>query len=174
MFTGYGAHFGGDVKPNWFGWDRDFFAWHVVGGDAIGPYMSIASANSGLGLVSNYGAPGVTPAATRIKPVRSYGGNINYRHNFTPELRSNIGAGIYREEIDLLNGAVCVPGSAAARSAAGGCNLNRQVLTSAVNLIWSPVAFVDLALEYFYGRRTTVGSQTADENVILSRFRVRF
>jgi len=41
-------------------------------------------------------------------------------------------------------------------------------------VVWSPVAFADVALEYFYGHRLTVGNGKGDENVLLSRFRVRF
>jgi len=173
-YVGWGAHFGGDVKPNWLGWDKDFFTWHVVGGEAIGPFMNIASANSGLGLVSNYGAPGVTAANTVIKPVPAIGGNIGYRHVWTPELRSNIGAGIYQEDISNLNGNVCRINTAASRAGTGGCNLNKKVITAVANVIWSPVAFADVALEYFYGKRTTTGDQSGVENVLISRFRVRF
>ncbi len=100
---------------NWFGWDKDFFTWHVVGGQAIGPFINAASANSGLGLVSNYGAPGVTAANTVIKPVPAWGANLGYRHVWTPELRSNAGVGIYQEDINNLNGNVCRANTAAAR-----------------------------------------------------------
>ena len=41
-------------------------------------------------------------------------------------------------------------------------------------MIWSPVAFADFALEYFWAKRTTTGSESGVENVLISRFRVRF
>jgi len=91
MYTGWGASFNGDVKPNLFGWNQDFITWHVVGGQAIGPYINVGSGNSGYGLVSNYGAAGVAPSQTIVKPVASYGGNLGYRHVWTPEIRSNFG-----------------------------------------------------------------------------------
>jgi hypothetical protein len=42
------------------------------------------------------------------------------------------------------------------------------------NLIWAPVAFVDIGLEYTYGRRTVVSGQHGDEHVIINRMRLRF
>jgi len=173
-YMGWGAHFGGDVKPNWFGWDKDFFTWHIAGGDAIGPYLNIASQNAGTGLVSNYGAPGVTSANTIIKPVPAYGANVGYRHVWTPELRSNAGVGIYQEDINNLNGVVCRINTAAARAGAQGCDVNKRIVTALANVIWSPVAFADFALEYFWAKRTTTGDQAGTENVLISRFRVRF
>ena len=130
------SHFSGDVKPRWFGWDKDFFTWHVVGGQAIGPFINTASANSGLGLVSNDGAPGVAAPNTVIKPVPAWGANIGYRHVWTPELRSNVGAGIsgrhQQSRCERLQGQHC--GRASRHY---GCNLNRQVVIAKVNVIWA-------------------------------------
>ena len=77
-YMGWGVQFSGDVKPGWFGWDRDTIQWHVSGGDAIGRYIQAGSGNSMVGLVSNYGAPGVIPGTASapgnilIKPVVSW------------------------------------------------------------------------------------------------------
>ena len=49
-----------------------------------------------------------------------------------------------------------------------------ELVNAAVNLIWNPVPFVDLGVEYMYGHRLTVGNQRGDQNVLLSRFRVQF
>ena len=62
----------------------------------------------------------------------------------------------------------------AARTGAGGCNLNKQVVTALANVIWSPVAFADFALEYFWAKRSTTGNESGVENVLVSRFRLRF
>jgi len=175
-YMGFGGHFGGDFKPGWFGWDKDFVTWHVVGGNAIGPYINVASGNSGIGLTSNYGAPGVAAADTIVKPINSFGGNIGYRHVWTPEVRSNFGVGYYHEDINNINNTIC-PGvgtQTARTSTSNGCALNKELVTAVANVIWSPVAFADVALEYFYGHRKTLGNGTGSENVLLSRFRVRF
>ena len=175
-YSGYGAHFGGDFKPSWFGWDKDFFTWQAVGGDAIGPYINVYNLNSGISLASNYGAAGVSPSNTIVKPVFSYGGNIGYRHVWTPEIRSNIGAGYYREDVNNVNNVIC-PGvgtQAAKTSTGNGCNFNKEVVTAVANVFWSPVAFADIGVEYFYAHRKTIGNGDGTENVLLSRFRVRF
>ena len=92
--------------------------------------------------------------------------------NGPPELRSNIGAGIWHLDIPGLNGAVCPAASPA--SARGGCGLNEQLVMGKVNLIWQPVSFVDFGLEYNYGRRRVVSGQIGDEHVIVQRMRLRF
>jgi len=174
-YTGVAGHFGGDVKPGWFGWAKDFITWHAVGGDAAGPFLSAGSANTNAGLVSNFGGPGITAARLITKPVRSYGGNIGYRHQWTDEIRSNIGFGYYREDINRINGAVCSQGNqAAASSGGGGCGLNKDLTTAVANVFWQPVAFAEFGLEYFYGHRRTLSNASGDENVLLSRFRVQF
>jgi hypothetical protein len=179
MYTGWGMHFGGDVKPRWFGWDRDFITWHAVYGEGIGPYHNIQSGQSGLGMVSNFGFPGVTAANATFKPVTSWGGNVGYRRQWLPNLRSNIGIGIYHEDINTLRGAVCSGGNSTAQVTArqagtAGCGLNKEMVTAAANLIWNLVPFVDVGVEYFWAHRLTVGNQRGDENVLLSRFRVQF
>ena len=42
------------------------------------------------------------------------------------------------------------------------------------NLIWAPVSFADIGIEYLYGRRKVVSGQHGDEHVVISRFRLRF
>ena len=109
---------------------------------------------------------------TVVKPTNGYEGNISYQHRWTPELRSNIGAGIWQLDVPGLNGAVCPAASKA--TASGGCNLNEQLVMGKVNLIWAPVSFVDIGLEYNYGRRTVVSGQHGDEHVVVNRLRLRF
>jgi hypothetical protein len=178
-FTGWGVQFSGDVKPRWFGWNRDFFTWQVLYGQALGGFSSVGSGNGQVTLVSNFGAPGVTAANAIFKPTTVFGGNIGYRHEWLPNLRSNIGVGVNHEDINTMRGVVCSGGTTAAQRTArrvgtAGCGLNEEIMTAAVNLIWSPVPFVDVAAEYFWGHRFTIGGQRGDENVLLSRFRVRF
>jgi hypothetical protein len=183
-FAGFGAQFSGDVKPRWFGWDKDYIVWHVAGGNAIGRNISESSANGELGLVSNYTAAlAVTKdgaANIIIKPVMGWGGTVGYQHHWSPTLRSNIGFGIRQEDIPGLNGAVCPagpPGSTAAtnrNNGTGGCGLSARLINAVANLFYTPLPFVDFGLEYMYGHRITVANQKGDENVIESRFRVRF
>jgi hypothetical protein len=181
-YTGYGGNFSGDVKPRWFGWDRDYIVWSFGAGDAMGRYLSAGSSTDTVGLVSNWTGITTTQAAGNsviVKPVREFGGAVGYQHHWTPTLRSNIGFGIYHEDINTLNGTVCPGGSSAAARLArtagtAGCNLNKEFINPTVNLFWNPVSFVTFAVEYMYAQRTTVGNQRGQENVLEGMFMVKF
>jgi hypothetical protein len=170
-YVGYAFNFSGDVKPRWFGWDKDFVTWNFVVGEAAGRYL-YAGSGSSIGLVSNLTGNTLVAGTTLVKPTRGFTGNIAYRHQWSPEWRSNIGAGIWHLDIPGLNGAVCPASSRA--TAGGGCGLNEELVMGQANLIWAPVAFVDIGLEYTYGRRTVVSGQHGDEHVIINRMRLRF
>lgn len=147
-YTGYGAQVSGDVKPRWFGWDRDYVVWSVVGGNAIGHYIKAAPATS-TGLVSNY-VPGITDANLRVKTVTAWAGDVGHRHYWMPNLYSNFGVGIFHQDLNTLRGVVCsgasTPAARSARSAGtAGCGLNRELTNAVANLFWFPVPFVDVA-----------------------------
>jgi len=130
-----------------------------------------------MSLFSNFGAAGLPAASAIFKPTTTFGGNMGYRHYWAPNLRTNIGVGIHHEDINTMRGVVCsgAPAAAAARRAGtAGCNLNEELMTANVNVVWNLVPFVDVAAEYFWGHRFTTGGQRGDENVLLSRFRVQF
>jgi hypothetical protein len=179
QYTGYGFHFGGDVKPGWFGWARDDITWQFTYGDGIGRYMG--GNTSEFSLVSNFGAaaPATAAAAANIlvKPTVSWGGNTGYQHRWTPTLRSNISAGIMHHDISNVGNAaagfVC-PTRAAASTGAGGCGLNKELISSEINLIWNPVPFADIGIEYFHGHRLVLSNLKGDVNGVISRFRVNF
>jgi len=177
-YTGFGGHFSGDVKPGWFGWDKDDITWQFTAGESIGPFIGAGNGNGTIGLVSNY-TTGITRGNLLVKPVFSWGGTVGYRHDWTPKLRSNFGFGIYHEDINTLNGVVCAGGASAAQTTArntgaAGCGLNKELVSAAANIFYAPVSFVDIGFEYFWGHRLTVGNAKGDENVLESRFRVRF
>jgi hypothetical protein len=158
-FAGYGFSFSGDVKPRWFGWDKDYFIWSVIGGEAMGRYLYAGSGTS-VGLVSNMTVDTLNAGTTTVKPTRGYAGRIGYQHQWSPEWRSNIGVGYYRLDI---------PGVGANTGA-----LNKELTMGVANLIWAPIAFVDIGLEYVYGRRKVVSGASGDEHVIENRLRLRF
>jgi hypothetical protein len=170
-YMGYGFGFSGDVKPNWFGWTRDFFTWNIVGGEAMGRYH-YAGATSSVSLVSNLTAARLATDSVLVKPTRGFAGNIAYRHQWSPQWRSNIGVGYWRLDIPGLNGVVCPAGSRA--TAGGGCGLNKELTMGKVNLIWAPIALFDIGFEYNYGRRKVVSGQHGDEHVVVNRMRLRF
>ncbi len=51
---------------------------------------------------------------------------------------------------------------------------NKQVMTAHVNLIWSPVAFIDTGIEYMWGQREVVAGIRGTEQALIGMFRVKF
>ena len=41
----------------------------------------------------------------------------------------------------------------AAQTGGGGCGLNKELINAHINLIWNPVPFADVGIEYTYGHR---------------------
>jgi Porin subfamily len=64
-FLGYGGHIAGDVKPGWFGWNKDDFLFSFVAGEAIGNDMSSGWA-LGVPLATNFT---VATACARARPA---------------------------------------------------------------------------------------------------------
>jgi len=181
QYVGWGVHFGGDVKPGWFGWNRDDITFNFVYGQGIGRYLN---ASTTFALVSNYpnAVPGTPAAAANVlaRLTPEYGGNVGYQHRWSDTLRSTASAGFQWHDINNLGGAngfVCSGSttvSSARTTGTGGCGLNKEMLTAHVNLIWNPVPFVDVGVEYAYGHRIVVSNLKGDTNAILSRMRVQF
>ncbi|HEX3861957.1 MAG TPA: porin [Stellaceae bacterium] len=174
-FVGYGAHFGGDVKPGWFGWAKDDITFHFVGGDAIGRYLN---SGSNFGLASNYpsnGAPATAALAANvlIKPVRSYGGEVGYQHWWMSNLRSTISGGVHWRDVDSRV-VGCAFNSAAALAGTGSCALNKEVITTHANVIWNPVPFVDVGLEYTWSHRLVLSNLKGDQSAVIGKFGVKF
>ncbi|HZT87329.1 MAG TPA: DcaP family trimeric outer membrane transporter [Stellaceae bacterium] len=162
-YQGYGGHFGFDVKPRWFGWEKDDITFHFVAGDGIGRYLN-CSCNSGL--VTNFVTAPTTVAAARsivTKTITEFGGEMGYQHWWAPNLRSTISGGINHADI---NSNTLGPAQDAA--------VNKEIITAHANLIWSPVSFVDFGIEYMYGHRQTVANLKGDENVLISKMAFRF
>jgi hypothetical protein len=169
-FVGFGGHIGMDIKPGWFGWAKDDFIFHIVGGDAIGTYLN---ASTNYSLASNIpatfaattgNAVGAVPALNIIiKPTTEWGGEVGYQHWWADNLRSNINYGINHHDI---------PANLIGAAQAGAQNL--ELMNAHLNLIWNPVSFVDIGLEYTWGQRQTVAKTSATENALISKFGFKF
>jgi hypothetical protein len=190
QFVGYGGHFGMDIKPGWFGWVKDDFTVQVEGGDGVGSYVN---SNSNVSLATNYGAPATSPTIPgtygglngptsaaaagliRVTTVEVIGAEVGYQHWWLDNLRSNINGGwqsMNGVPIKLVNANGTVGGTA---SSAGQANaLNKELFTAHVNLIWNPVSFVDVGVEYTWGQRTTLNNLHATQNALVSAFKFRF
>jgi hypothetical protein len=51
---------------------------------------------------------------------------------------------------------------------------NKEGLTAHLNLIWSPVPFINTGIEYVYGHRVTTFNAKGDENILDVSFQVKF
>ena len=172
QYIGYGGHLGVDYKPGWMGWAKDDFILQFVVGDTIGPYLN---SSTNFDLATNYGTTGgygafggPTTAASasiiRFTPTQEMGGELGYQHWWLDNLRSNINGGInahYGIPIKLVG---------ATQAAA----INKELISAHANLIWNPVSFVDIGLEYTWGQRTVLNNMTATQNVLISKFAFRF
>jgi hypothetical protein len=189
-FVGYGGHFGMSYRPGWFGWAKDTFAMHVEGGDTIGPYVNNTT---NFDVATNYGAPGTSAAvpgtyggfngptsaaaASRIRftPTQEIGAEVSYQHWWLANLRSNISGGWQSHfgiPIKLVNANGTAAGAAVTSGQAN--SINKELFTAHANIIWNPVSFVDIGIEYMWGQRTVLNNHTATENALISDFKFRF
>jgi Porin subfamily/DcaP outer membrane protein len=162
-FVGYGGGVSGDVKPNWFGWGKDDIQWQFSVGNGIGRYLNDGT---NAALATNYLVTPATAAAAGnvlVRPIMGIGGTFGYQHFWLPNLRSTVAYGVDRYNISSqLIGPVA------------SANLNQQLQTVHVNLIWSPVAFIDYGVEYTWGQRKVVANIYGQEQALIGKFRVKF
>jgi hypothetical protein len=167
---GYGGGISGNVLPDWFGWEKDNITWQFNVGKGMGRYMLD---NTNAGLATNYVAqpgcatptPGCALAATSIlvQTIPAVGGVVGYQHWWLPNLRSTIAYGIVRYQIpSQLIGPIETTVA------------NKQLQSASLNLIWGPVAFIDIGAEYFWGQRTVVANISGNEQILIGEFRVKF
>jgi hypothetical protein len=162
-YLGYGGGISGDVKPGWFDWGKDDFQWQFTAGNGIGRYLNDSTNGA---LATNYQLT-LTNAATAgsilFKPITAFGFNIGYQHWWLPNLRSNVSYGYayYDVPSNLIGASQSV-------------TQNQELQTAHVNLIWSPVAFVDTGIEYMYSQRYTVARLYGNSQTIIGKFRVKF
>jgi hypothetical protein len=162
-FFGYGGGISGDVKPGWFGWGKDDFQWQFTAGNGIGRYLNDGTDNA---LATNFLSAPTTAAAARniiVKPISEFGASVGYQHWWLPNLRSNISYGYayYAVPSQLV-------GPFASLAA------QKQLMNTFINLIWSPVAFVDTGIEYTWGQRMVLANIRGSEQALVGVFRVKF
>jgi hypothetical protein len=98
----------------------------------------------------------------RATPITSFSARIGYQHWWTPELRSTIDFSMNHQDVPSF-------GIASIRTAN-----NKELNLAHANLIWSPVAFVDLGLEGAWGHRVTVANNRGNAYTLQSSLRFRF
>ena len=174
-FVGGGGAFNFDVRPGWFT-AKDDIIFHFVGGLGLGAYLNSstsAALQTSYAFATTAAAAAAGPAGTaavQASLVPSYGGEIGYQHWWSDNLRSNINYGI--EQQNFSAGTLGATESAAA---------NHRLQTAHGNLIWNPVSFVTVGVEWMWGRRTVLAVPAAlasarSENMqaLIGKFDVAF
>jgi hypothetical protein len=173
-FIGYGGHFSGDVKPGWFGWQKDDFLFSFVAGQAIGNYSSGGWSLSAP-LATNFTVPtscatpqpgctgGMAASNVIFKPIFNYSVNGGYQHWWLPNLRSTIAAGMAHQD---MSSQLIGPTQAIA--------VNKEQWNAFVNLVWNPVAFITTGVQYMYGRRIVVANAKGQAQALVAKWRVAF
>jgi hypothetical protein len=105
---------------------QDRISWYINFGDGIGRYMEAGS---------DQGAS-ITPEG-KLDTQFGYGGFVTYRHWWTQTLQSNFALGLARYNLNPDEDA----------------EAHRSLISSHVNLIWSPLAQVEFGMEYIWAHR---------------------
>src|SRR5712675_249982 len=171
--------YGGALSGNFFTWGKDNLTWGVAAGDGTGQMIS----SMGTGAVAtNFGGALVGQtfngldsrsffttnrklydSAVSGTPIFTWGARIGYQHWWTPELRSTVDFSIHHSDINTFY-----------IQASGRNSNNKELNLAHANLIWSPVAFVDLGVEGAWGHRVTVGNQKGDAWTLQTSMKFRF
>jgi hypothetical protein len=162
-FLGGGGGVSGDVKPGWFGWEKDDFVWQFTVGSGLGRYLN---SSAGAALATNFLTSPATAAAAGnilVRPVTEFGAQVGYQHFWLPNLRSTAvyGYSYYGYSSQLIGPTQSIVS-------------NKQLQTAHANLIWSPVAFIDAGVEYTWGQRQTVSNIKGQQQALIGKFRVKF
>jgi hypothetical protein len=171
--------YGGSISGNFFTWGKDNLTWGVVAGEGIGNMIS--SMGSGA-VATNFGGALVGQAfngldsrsffttnrrlydsAVSGTTTTSFGARIGYQHWWTPELRSTVDFSMEHSD----NNAFYL-------QASGRAAANKELDLAHANLIWSPVAFVDLGVEGAWGHRQTVSNLRGDAWTMQTSLKFRF
>jgi hypothetical protein len=162
-FFGYGGGISGDVKPGWFGWRKDDFTWQFTIGNGIGRYLN---ESDDAALATNMTVVSTSKAAAGniiVKTIPEFGASVGYQHWWWPNLRSNVSFGWSQEAIPSnLVGPL------------ESLTANKHVVTAHVNLIWSPVAFIDTGIEYMWGQRLVLANIRGTEQALIGKVAVKF
>jgi hypothetical protein len=189
---GYGGGLSWNWRPNWFGFSsKDNFGFNSFAGSGLGHYGNPSGGGepgTSNGLQTNWGLVGVAcntatgvgcygnsaggagantkanAALVSTSTIPQRGFEMNYQHWWNPNLRSTISGGWQNNEYNLL---------LLGRNA-NTLNYNRFLTTAHLNIIWSPVSFIDTGFEYFFGERTTVLNQHGQINLLDYSFKVKF
>jgi|SRR5579875_150531 hypothetical protein len=164
QYIGIEGGVSGNVRPGWFGWSKDRIGWDFGAGNGAGRALGLPW---NFALVTNYGAFPITTKADAarviFKPETGFVANVNYTHWWTSNLQTNADFDIVRE--DAPSNLIGPVEDIAA---------NKEVWMTHLNLLWFPVAFIQIGVEWLHGHRTVVANLHGSMDDILGDFRVKF
>ena len=168
--------YGGSLSGNFFTWGKDNLTWGVGGGDGLGYGLA-----NNIGLATNFGGQLGSDAVNaldsrstfttnrilydslvRATTVVSYSARIGYQHWWTPELRSTVDFSMNHSDVPAFI------------QASGRAAVNKELDLAHANLIWSPVAFVDVGVEGAWGHRVVVSNLKGDAWTLQTSLKFRF
>jgi hypothetical protein len=124
-----------------------------------GPFATAWNSRGAAGVVNGINVRQAYDGLVRGQSPHAYNGWIWYQHWWTENLRSTVEtSGIW----SAINTNI-TPGQG-----------NKALAMAHGNLIWSPVAFVDLGTEFGWGHRVTVANFKGDAYELIGSMRVRF
>lgn len=142
---GWGVGLSGKINT----WDKDAIFFQGVYGDGVGHYLfDVANSLNGSTYVTNH-----------IRPQEAWGGYVGYQHYWSPTWRSNVLAGYTGIDNDV---------------ALTGVNVNKEIMSQHVNLIWQPNNTYRIGLEYMHGYREQESGIDGDLDRIQTSFMYSF
>jgi len=168
--------YGGSVSGHFFTWGKDSIGGGLAGGDGLGDQVA-----NNVGVATNFGGSlaGDTVAATDsrskfsiaratydaavlAKTITSFSARIYYEHWWTDQLRSDVDFSMNHNDVPAFI------------QASGRAATNKELDLTHLNLIWSPVAFVDIGIEGAWGHRQVASNARGDAYTVQSSMKVRF
>ena len=146
---GIGGTVSGVLVPRWDADDRIKFA--VNGGSGIGRYISDLSSLGGQDAVYD-------PVQGRLRALPVASGYFGYEHAWSRAFTTAVTYGMVN--IDNLD---IQPGDAF-----------HQTQRTSINLMWNPVPFVDIVVEFLAGTRVNKNGQRASSSQIQSGWTLKF
>jgi porin-like protein len=168
--------YGGSVSGHFFTWGKDSIGGGIAGGDGFGDQIA-----NNQGLATNFGGAlngqafnatdsrsnfsvnrALYDSAVLAKTITAFSARIYYEHWWTDQLRSDVDFSMNHQDVSALI------------QATGRAAVNKELSLTHLNLIWSPVAFVDLGIEGAWGHRQVVSNLRGDAYTMQTSMKVRF
>jgi len=172
---GLGRYAGGGGSGNYFPYLETNYG-------AIGPTGTTPSAlGAATGNVCGYGHAGVTSTAACASDILArllpeFGAEAWYQHWWTPTLRSTLEFGMVHQDPNTrIVGNLTANGGLTSGGVSGGiAQINKEIDAAHINVLWSPVPFVDTGFEYMWSHRVSIFNYRGDQQIAEYMFKAKF